>query len=80
MKITDTKRIMEEFAKQSLTEHLSDLRKSLISSLAAVGVGFALAYSFAETIGEWFLQPLYDVLPDKSTLIFTSYQEAFFFI
>jgi len=71
---------MEEFAKQSLTEHLADLRRSLITSLAAVGIGFAIAYSFAEKIGTWFLQPLYEVLPDKSTLIFTSYQEGFFFI
>ena len=71
---------MDEFQKQSLTEHLADLRKSLIASLIAVGIGFAVAYSFSEGLGKWFFKPLYAVIPKSSSLIFTSYQEAFFFI
>jgi len=70
---------MDEFQKQALTEHLTELRSCLIVSLIAVGICFAGAYSVVEHIGEWFFKPLFDVLPDKSSLIFTSYQEAFFF-
>jgi len=70
---------MEEFEKQALTEHLRDLRSCLIISLIAVGVGFAISYSFSQEIGAWLFKPLFEVLPDKSSLIFTSYQEGFFF-
>jgi len=71
---------MEDFKKQMLSEHLKDLRSCLIYSSIATGVGFALSYAFIKEIGNWFLKPLFEVLPDKTTLIFTSYQEAFFFI
>jgi len=70
---------MDEFQQQALTEHLRELRNCLIVSLIAVGICFAGSYAVVDTIGVWFFKPLFDVLPDKSTLIFTSYQEAFFF-
>ncbi len=70
---------MEDFKKQVLTEHLTDLRSCLISSFIAVGIGFVLSYAFIKDIGNWFLKPLFKVLPEGSSLIFTSYQEAFFF-
>ena len=71
---------MDEFEKQALTEHLADLRGCLINSLIAVGVGFAFSYYFSKQIGSWLFTPLFEVLPDQSSLIFTSYQEGFFFI
>jgi len=71
---------MDEFEKQSLTEHLAELRSCLLYSLAAVTVGFAISYSYVRQIGDWFFAPLFNVLPDQSSLIFMSYQEAFFFI
>ena len=71
---------MEEFEQQPLTEHLRDLRSCLISSLVAVGVGFSISYYFVQDIGYWFFKPLFEVLPERSSLIFTSYQEGFFFI
>ncbi len=71
---------MEDFNKQPLTEHLAELRDCLIVSLVAVGIGFAASYYFIQQIGYWFFKPLFDVLPESSSLIFTSYQEAFFFI
>ena len=71
---------MEEFKKQMLTEHLTDLRSCLIYSFIAAGVGFAVSYVFIKQIGNWFFKPVYEVLPDKTSLIFISYQEAFFFI
>jgi sec-independent protein translocase protein TatC len=71
---------MEDFKKQMLAEHLTDLRSCLIYSLIASGVGFALSYAFIKPIGNWFFHPLYKVMPDQTNLIFISYQEAFFFI
>ena len=71
---------MEEFEQQTLTDHLADLRKCLIAILIAVGAGFSVSYYFIKDIGYWFLKPLFDVLPEQSSLIFVSYQEAFFFI
>jgi sec-independent protein translocase protein TatC len=71
---------MEEQKKQALTEHLTDLRKCLIFSLGAVAVGFGISYSFVKDIGTWLFNPLFKTLPDQSSLIFVSYQDAFFFI
>ncbi|MBU0486141.1 MAG: twin-arginine translocase subunit TatC [Proteobacteria bacterium] len=71
---------MEEFEKQSLTTHLAELRSCLLISLVAVGVGFSISYYFVQDIGYWFFKPLFEALPKESSLIFTSYQEAFFFI
>ena len=69
-----------EMEKQGLSDHLRDLRTSLIRSMAAIFVCFAGAYYYIEPIGDLFVKPLYDVLPEGSSLIFISYQEAFFFI
>lgn len=71
---------MDELKKQALTEHLAELRQCLVVMIIAVVAGFAVAYYFIMDIGRWFLAPLYEVLPKGTTLIFTSYQEAFFFI
>lgn len=72
--------ILGGMEKQTLTQHLTDLRTSLVRSLVAVAAGFALSYSFVEELGQWFVKPLFEVLPEQSSLIFISYQEAFFFI
>nr|WP_306547423.1 twin-arginine translocase subunit TatC [Desulfobulbus sp.] len=70
----------EQFDQQTLTEHLAELRSCLLISLAAVAAGFAVAYSVVQPLADWFLRPLIKVLPEGKTLIFTSYQEGFFFI
>lgn len=72
---------MDELKQQALTEHLAELRHCLIVALVAVLIGFAVSYSFVKEIGIWFLKPLVDVLPQaQATLVFTSYQDGFFFI
>lgn len=71
---------LESFDKQSLTQHLAELRSCLVISMAAVAAGFAAAYYFIRPIGDWFFKPLVQVLPENKTLIFISYQEGFFFI
>ncbi|NOQ46776.1 MAG: preprotein translocase, partial [Desulfobulbaceae bacterium] len=48
--------------KQTLTEHLAELRACLVISMGAVAAGFALAYSFIRPIADWFFRPLIRVL------------------
>ncbi len=62
----------------SLTEHLAELRTRLIRSIAAVTVGFCISYVFIEPIFAMLSRPLEKVLPPGTSLIFTSYPEAFF--
>lgn len=69
----------EQFIQQNLTEHLRELRSCLMVSLGAVAVCFAVAYGLIEPLADWFLKPLLKVLPKDSQLIFTAYQEGFFF-
>jgi sec-independent protein translocase protein TatC len=69
----------EQFDQQTLTEHLAELRSCLLISLGAVGVGFVIVNSFIQSLAEWFLRPLVKVLPAGKALIFTSYQDGFFF-
>ena len=69
----------ETFETQALTEHLKELRSCLIYTFFAVAVGFCLSYAFIKPIGIYFFAPLTAVLPEGTSLIFTSYQEGFFF-
>lgn len=70
----------ENLQSQALTEHLRELRSCLIVSFVAVFVGFCLSYLVIRPVGTWFFKPLTEVLPSGTSLIFTSYQEGFFFI
>ncbi len=65
-------------AELSLTEHLAELRTRLIRSVVAVAVGFCISYAFIRPIFAFLSLPLLQVLPPGTSLIFTSYPEAFF--
>ena len=67
---------MEE--KQTFIEHLEELRKRLIISLIAVGIGFGICYIFAKEIFQLLMIPLIKALPAGASMIFTSLPEAFF--
>jgi sec-independent protein translocase protein TatC len=64
--------------KLPLTEHLQELRKRLILSFIAVGVGFVLCYTFSQFLFDILAAPLLRVMPAGGSLIFTSVAEAFF--
>ena len=66
-----------EEIRQPITEHLEELRKRLIRSLIAFGIGTALCYNFAPEIFRRLLIPLTGALPLDSHLIFTELTEAF---
>lgn len=54
-----------------VTSHLSELRDRLIYSLIAVSIGFALTFSYSQSIINWLRRPL------NSDLVFLSPAEAF---
>jgi sec-independent protein translocase protein TatC len=60
------------------TSHLEELRTRLIRVLAAVGIGFVACYGFKDWLFKIITQPLADVLPAKSFMIYTGMPEAFF--
>jgi sec-independent protein translocase protein TatC len=60
------------------TAHLAELRKRLIISFVAVGIGFSAAYAFSAEILSWLVDPLIKVLPPGDKLVFTALPEAFF--
>ena len=70
----------ENLSDQPLVEHLRELRSCLVISFLAVTVASIAAYNFIEPISHWLFRPLVGVLPAGSNLIFTAYQEGFFFI
>jgi len=70
----------DNFEKQALTDHLKELRSCLIVSFVSVFIMFCLSYTVIRPMGTWFFKPLTEVLPEGTSLIFTSYQEGFFFI
>lgn len=63
--------------KQPFLNHLEELRKRLIVSAIAVGIGFVISYIFSERIFQILIEPLKAVLPEGDQLIFTGLPEMF---
>lgn len=64
--------------KLPLSAHLQELRKRLILSFIAIGIGFFICYALKEWLFNILAAPLLKVIPEGGTLIFTSVAEAFF--
>ena len=69
---------MIEDEKIPFTSHLEELRKRLITSFIAIGVGTAVSFAFKERLFNILVQPLIKVMEEGDTLIFTGLPEAFF--
>ena len=69
---------MNDEEKYPFTVHLEELRKRLITSCIASGVGFVVAYGFKEHLFGILVQPLQNVMQEGDTLIYTNLPEAFF--
>jgi len=67
----------------SLMEHLEELRRRLVSSLAAFAVAFLVCWGFHQRIADFLLLPLYDlpeeVWPEGKRLVFLGPTDALFF-
>jgi sec-independent protein translocase protein TatC len=66
-----------ELPKMSFLEHLEELRKRLIVSIIALGVGFLLCWNFADRIFGWIELPLTKFLPTGDKLVYTKLTEPF---
>ena len=58
-------------------EHLDELRRRLVISAAAIGVGCAIAFTFVGQIYTFIMHPLGLLLPKGSNFIYTEPTEAF---
>jgi sec-independent protein translocase protein TatC len=63
--------------KMSFLEHLDELRKRLIASLAGVAAGFLVSLFFISDIYAFIMRPLQQVLPHGQKFIYTEPTEAF---
>jgi len=64
--------------KMPITTHLEELRKRLVRSLIAIGIGMGICYNFKEKLFDVLTYPLTTALPKNSYMIYTSLPEAFF--
>lgn len=76
--IEDTAELDAAGGKMSFLEHLDELRKRLIISVAALLAGFLVAFAFIARIFEFIMRPLQQILPDGGRLVYTEPTEAFF--
>lgn len=61
----------------SFLDHLDELRKRIILSLAGVAVGMVIAFFYIGRIFDFIFEPALRLLPPGSTLIYTQPGEAF---
>jgi sec-independent protein translocase protein TatC len=61
----------------SFLEHLDELRKRIIRSCLAVGIGMAIAFLFISRIRAFVFGPMREVLPPDTPLVYTKPTEAF---
>ena len=64
--------------KMSFLDHLDELRRRIIYSLIAVGVGFGVAFFWLDDIFTFIFKPMQEVLPAGQTMIYTEPGEQFF--
>lgn len=63
--------------KMSFLEHLDELRKRILYSVVAIGIGFLIACVFIQSIFDFIMRPLQAQLPPGGTLVYTDPSEAF---
>jgi sec-independent protein translocase protein TatC len=63
--------------KMSFLEHLDELRKRIIWSVASLGVGVLITFAFIGQIFDFIMRPMQRMLPPGQTLIYTDPSEAF---
>jgi sec-independent protein translocase protein TatC len=64
-------------SRMSFLEHLDELRKRIVNSLIAVGVGILITFTIIQRIYSFLMAPTMHVLPPGSRLMYTEPGEAF---
>jgi sec-independent protein translocase protein TatC len=64
--------------KMSFLDHLDELRRRIIYSVIAVGVGLGIALFYVGPLFDFIMRPMQLLLPAGQTLIYTDPSEAFF--
>jgi len=67
-----------ELPKMSFLDHLEELRKRLLISFAAVGVGFLVCWNYADRLYALLQEPLTSALPPGDKLAYTRLIAPFF--
>src|SRR5688500_19472729 len=68
----------DEPGKMSFLDHLDELRRRIIYSLIAVGLGFGIAFFWLDNIFTFIFKPMQAVLPAGQKMIYTEPGEQFF--
>jgi sec-independent protein translocase protein TatC len=63
--------------RMSFLDHLDELRRRIIYTVASVFVGFVISFFFIDEIFDFIMRPLQQMLPPGQTLIYTDPTEAF---
>src|SRR5262245_58339051 len=66
-------------ASMSFLEHLDELRKRLIVSCVAIGVGMLVAFAFVQRLVDFIVTPILKALPPGSSLVSIRPGETFSF-
>ena len=67
-----------DLGEMGFLDHLQELRKRLIHAIAAAFAGMLACFAFSQQLFEWLMLPLYRVMPEGSSMIYTAPHEAFF--
>lgn len=67
----------DDAGKMSFLEHLDELRRRIIYSLIAIGIGFAVAYAYIDQIFGFIMRPMQLMLLPGQKLIYIEPTEAF---
>lgn len=73
----DSQEESPELPRMTLLEHLDELRRRLVWSLAAVFVGFLVCWGFSRPLFAWISRPLTQFLPESEPLAFTALADPF---
>jgi len=69
--------LTQEYKKQTIIDHLIELRSCLIKSFVGWVIGAIVSYIFAEKILNFLLLPLYKVVSPQSKVFFRIFPEVF---
>jgi sec-independent protein translocase protein TatC len=67
----------EELSKMTLFEHLDELRRRILWSIAAVAVAFIGCWVFVDSLSQFLARPIYKWLPEGTRLTFLGLSDPF---